>query len=298
MVVATPTADSVRISVIIPVFNDQDAVHVCLEALKSQSYPAHRMQVLLVDNGSEPPLEISGQYPFELRIVRCATPGAYAARNAGARVATGEFFAFTDADCTPERDWLEHGVRAMVAAGECYVLGGDARITEPEVRTGAALYQYFTGFQLRENIEHKGFAGTGNLFCSRGQFQRIGPFEERLFSGGDREWGWRARKIGIDTRYSPHIVVTTPPRATLSSAIRQARRVAAGRYYLRTLGLDWAGGDALQPLRSSSATAMWILRSGLPFHERAKVLFAAAVIKLVSILERVRLRLGGTAERR
>lgn len=287
-----------RVSVIIPVFNDQNAALICLEALRLQSYPADRVQVLLVDNGSRPPLHVPGTYAFDLHIERCETPGSYAARNAGAKIAAGEVFAFTDADCVPRADWLEQGVAALQAGNGQYVVGGDALITEPKIRSGTALYQYIMGFQLRENIEQKGFSGTGNLFCSREQFQRIGPFDERLFSGGDREWGWRASKLGIGTRHSPFPIVTTPPRTTLAGAIRQARRVAAGRYYLRELGLDWAGPEALRPLRGIAAAATWILKADLPYPERLKALLAAVIIKTATIVERVRLRFGGRPERR
>jgi len=296
--VGSVMSDKPKISVIIPVFNDGGASLICLEALRRQTYPAERMQVLLVDNGSTPPLSVSNTYPFELHVERCETPGSYAARNAGARIATGEVFAFTDADCVPRADWLEHGVKALQAGNGQYLVGGDALITEPHVRSGTALYQYIMGFELRENIEHKGFSGTGNLFCTRKQFQRIGPFDERLFSGGDREWGWRANKLGIETRHTAFAVVTTPPRTSLSGAIRQARRVAAGRYRLRALGLDWAGPEAVRPLRSSMGSAVRIWKSELPYGERFKVLFAASIIKSASVIERVRLRFGATPERR
>jgi glycosyltransferase involved in cell wall biosynthesis len=298
MVTEPVAADTPQVSVIIPVFNDETAVLICLEGLRRQRYPATRMQVLLIDNGSTPPLKVADSYPFDLRIERCETPGSYAARNAGARVASGEVFAFTDADCVPRVDWLEQGIKALRVGNDEYVVGGDAVITEPDVRSGTALYQYIMGFELRENIEYKGFAGTGNLFCTRQQFQRIGPFDERLFSGGDREWGWRANKLGIETRYTAFAVVTTPPRTSLSGAIRQARRVAAGRYHLRALGLDWAGPEAVQPLRSSMGSAVQIWKSKLPYRERFKVLVAAIIIKGAGVIERIRLRFGTIPERR
>ena len=42
--------------------------------------------------------------------------GAYAARNAGLRVASAGFVAFTDVDCRPHEDWIERGLAWLSAA--------------------------------------------------------------------------------------------------------------------------------------------------------------------------------------
>jgi GT2 family glycosyltransferase len=292
-------SDASIVSVIIPVFNDQPGALNCLEALRAQSYPAEKTQVILVDNGSAPPLEIDQTYPFELHVERCLTPGSYAARNAGAGIATGDLIAFTDADCVPDKDWLRNGIAAIQSGRESCLAGGEVLISEPKIRTGVALYQYATGFQQRENIEAKGFSATANLFCSRDNFKRIGPFDERLLSGGDREWAWRARRTGIDITFVADAIVSTPPRTSLREATRQARRVAAGRYYLHVLELDWIGQPALHPHRGPIEALSWILRrSELSFFERLKVLGAASAIKTATFAERIRIRLGGLAERR
>ena len=89
---------SPRFSVVVPVYRDWEAVPGLLAALAAQTLAA--FEILLVDNGSgsgaeAPPLAL----PPEARLVACATPGSYAARNAGAAVAAGDWLVFTDADC-------------------------------------------------------------------------------------------------------------------------------------------------------------------------------------------------------
>lgn len=286
-------------SVIIPVYNDQEGLLGCLQALSVQTYGTDRFEVIIVDNASKPAIRIEGSHPFHMRLVECEVPGSYAARNVGARLAAGDILAFTDADCAPCSEWIERGVETLLAGEGRRIVGGEVKIAEPRPRSGAALYQYATGFRQEANIKQKAFTVTANLLCTREQFQAIGPFDERLLSGGDREWSWRAAEQGFVVAFEPRAIVNTPPRATLRSAIRQARRVAAGRHRLQKYGLDYLGPEAIAPHRSLRESFFWILTNRqLSYLERFRVLYAASVIKAATTAEAVRLFLGGKAERR
>src|SRR5918998_5105397 len=102
------------VSVIVPVYNDQEDLVLCLEALENQTYPKDRYEVVVVDNGSKESIE-----PVVSRFT-CASaaredrPGTYAARKNGLRLARGEIIAFTDADCIPTPQWLEKGVGKLL----------------------------------------------------------------------------------------------------------------------------------------------------------------------------------------
>jgi len=287
------------VSIIIPVFDDEAGVSRCLAALGVQTYPLSCLEVILVDNGSTPALSVANHLPYTVQITRHEKPGSYSARNAGARIATGEILAFTDADCVPQRGWVEQGVHALQEGHHHHLVGGEVVIAPPSVRSGVGLYQYAAGFRQKENIENKEFSVTANLFCTKGQFQHIGPFDERLLSGGDREWSWRAKKLGLPMVYAPGAIVYTEPRTSLGAAIRQTRRVAAGRYHLRSLQLGLEDVEGLRPHRRSLASLSWILcYPSLTRWERLKVLTAALVLKAFALTEMVRLKLGGSAERR
>lgn len=286
------------VSVIVPVYNDLAGVLRCLEGLSGQTYPASHVHVMLVDNGSTPALRVEGGYPFEFEILRCETPGSYAARNAGAKVARGGILAFIDADCAPEPDWLAAGVAALDLGKGRYVVGGEVQVLPPEPRTGVGLYQYLAGFQQEENIRRKHFSVTANLFCYTEQFQRIGPFVESLMSGGDREWGLRARDAGVAVMYVANAAVVTRPRTSMSAAIRQARRIAGGRKHLRDRNWRPAEPELLKRHRPALTTLRWILgQTELSRWERCKVLWAALIIRLAAAMEYLRLSLGARPER-
>lgn len=286
-------------SVIIPVFNDMAGIARTLEGLSQQSWPLDSIEVIVVDNGSEQPVELGTDYPFDVQVVRCETPGSYAARNAGAVVAKGEVFAFTDADCIPCEHWLERGIALLSEGKGEWAVGGDVVFTSIDSPSSVARYQMAMGFGQEGNIREKGFSATANLFCTKAQFEEVGPFDQRLLSGGDREWAWRASTRQIGMNYQPSAIVYTAPRSTLRGAIRQARRVVAGRAGLRKLGLTHIGEAAVAKQRTAWESVRWILANReLGVWDRLRVLWVAAVIRGAAGIESVRLALGTRAERR
>ncbi|WP_407354116.1 glycosyltransferase [Luteimonas sp. R10] len=288
-----------KISVIIPVFNDAAGAMRCLDAISTQSYPMHLIQAVLVDNESTHPVHITNTYPFTFLLKRCTTPGSYAARNVGVAMSDGDIIVFTDADCVPMSDWLSNGVKALHACAPKSIIGGDVLVSEPNPRTGTGLYQYLMGFQQQENIHQRGFSVTANLFCTRKQFLRIGNFDERLLSGGDLEWSARAKAKGFDIGFAKDSIVTTPPRTSLASAIRQARRVAAGRMHLRRIGAHWVDPSQLRHRRKPALSLLAAMRrEKISLVDRMRVVTAAAAIKAASIAEIAYLYFGGSAERR
>lgn len=85
---------SLRVSVVIPAYGSQDKLDLALAALARQTYPAALTEVVVVDNGSSPPLSV----PSWVRLVVCPTPGRASARNAGLAAATGDVIHWLDSD--------------------------------------------------------------------------------------------------------------------------------------------------------------------------------------------------------
>src|ERR1700686_4529922 len=113
-----------RVSVIVPVFEAPDEhVRSCLWALLSQDYPSDEYEIIVIDDGSKT-RKISEQVRrlFSTktdRLVCVSIPrgGTAVARNAGLKIATGDFVAFTDIDCIPSRDWLRRFVEGLQDTG-------------------------------------------------------------------------------------------------------------------------------------------------------------------------------------
>lgn len=95
------------ISVIIPVYNVAAYLPQCLDSLLSQNH--EKLEVILIDDGSKDESgAICDRYAARdsrIRVIHQKNGGAAAAKNAGLRVATGEYLSFVDSD-----DYLEPNV--------------------------------------------------------------------------------------------------------------------------------------------------------------------------------------------
>jgi glycosyltransferase involved in cell wall biosynthesis len=82
------------VSVVVPARDAGRTLGACLEALGAQCGVDGDYEVVVVDDGStDDTAAVAGR--FAVRLVRQGPRGVAAARNAGARVATGEILAFT-----------------------------------------------------------------------------------------------------------------------------------------------------------------------------------------------------------
>ncbi|MEI7512783.1 MAG: glycosyltransferase [Candidatus Uhrbacteria bacterium] len=93
-----------RISVIIPVFNDNGALADCLISLKKQTF--QDFEVITVDDSSKTPV-------VEATIRFDQNKGAPAARNAGFAISKGEYVIFLDHDAVLVPDALELMVKTL-----------------------------------------------------------------------------------------------------------------------------------------------------------------------------------------
>lgn len=93
-----------KISVIIPCFNEEKYITKCLEALESQSVKPD--EILIIDNNcTDRTIELAKK--FKTRIVKEKIQGMISARNRGFDEAEGEVIARTDADTIVSRDWIK-----------------------------------------------------------------------------------------------------------------------------------------------------------------------------------------------
>ena len=97
-----------KISVILPVKNEEKKIERCLEAVFSQTIKP--FEVIVVD-GHSTDKTVENARKFPVRIFYEDYHTRAGACQVGVENARGEFVAFTDADCIPERNWLESLVK-------------------------------------------------------------------------------------------------------------------------------------------------------------------------------------------
>ncbi len=96
----------IKLSVIIPVYNVEKYIKKCLDSVFIQDVACDEYEVIVVDDGSpDNSMEIVKYFATEfknLKIISQKNQGLSAARNAGMRIAKGEYIWFVDSD-----DWIE-----------------------------------------------------------------------------------------------------------------------------------------------------------------------------------------------
>lgn len=218
------------VSVIVPVAGPLAGLGACLDALECQTYPRARYEVIVVDNGAEQSCrEMIADRASVLQIQE-SRPGSYAARNAGLRVARGTVLAFTDADCAPATDWIEHGVRRIQASPDCGLLAGRIEVVprDPARPSLVELYEVVLGFPQQSYVANGRFGATANLFTRREVMDAVGPFDPRLPSSGDLDWGRRVHEAGYRLAYADEVRVSHTARGRFAELRAKARRVALG----------------------------------------------------------------------
>lgn len=209
------------VAVIVPVFNERARLPKLLHALRTQNYPPEKMEVLFVDNGSTDGsvayLKGAQERVFQSQPHRDAD----SARNFGWRSCQADLIAFTDADCTPEPDWLMrlvlgmHEEGAKCAAGKVLMNGPFHSMWQ--------IYEAEVFLNHARSIAERGVAFTANLIVQRSWLENLGGFPEGLRSGGDYYFTKESTACGHIPVYFADAVVLHPNRkawAILQKAYR------------------------------------------------------------------------------
>src|ERR1035437_8677252 len=114
------------VSVIIPVHNDAETLARAIASALAQDF-AGGVEVIVVNNGStDGTAEVIAGYGDSIVAINETTPGVSAARNAGIRVARGEYIAFLDADDVWLPEKLARTVPLLENDPECVLAYHDA----------------------------------------------------------------------------------------------------------------------------------------------------------------------------
>lgn len=225
-------SEDIKISVIIPHYEDLAALRKCLDALDRQTLPRSHFEIVVADNASPCGLAaVDAAVAGRAKLVLQAVKGAGPARNAAVAAAKGSLLAFTDSDCVPDRDWLSKG---LDAAQSVDIVGGRVEVIAPAdgERNGAQAFESVFAFDNKHYVERKGFSVTANLFCSRALFEATGPF--RVGMSEDLEWCHRARRAGFSIGYAADVKVSHPARKDWPQLLAKWRRIQSETYALQS----------------------------------------------------------------
>jgi len=192
------------VSIVIPAYNAERTLENCIEACLAQTYPD--TEVIVVDDGSTDRTPLIGQAFASVRYVHQENRGPAAARNRGAREAHGPLIAFTDSDCIPREDWIDH----LAARFEENVaaVGGTYGIANPQRLLPRLIHAEIVARHARFG-EKVDFLGSFNVAYQREAFEAVGGFDEafREASAEDNDLAYRLLDAGRVLRFTPDAVV-------------------------------------------------------------------------------------------
>ncbi|NJL35715.1 MAG: glycosyltransferase [Leptolyngbyaceae cyanobacterium RM2_2_4] len=289
------------VSVIIPVFNDNERLKICLNALAKQTYSGDAHEIIVVDNGSTQDVKSVTEQFSKVLLAYESRPGSYIARNKALSIAKGEVIAFTDADCIPEPDWIEKGVANLLSQPNVGLVAGriDLFARNPNKPSPVELYESLEmSFPQDKFIEEKQFGATANLFTFKQVLDDVGFFDENLKSGGDLQWGQRVFARGYKQLYADDACIKHPTRDSWEDLRKRSLRIIGGKYDLmRKTGQSnlTAIKDLILFLKPPFRSFLRIWTDARLQGPKQKFQFTVVMLRLryVGIQERLRLQLGG-----
>lgn len=193
------------VTVIIPALNEERVIGDCLRALAEQTYPRDRYEVVVVDNGSrDRTAEMSRA--AGATVLHESRPSAYVARNMAIRATTGDYLAFTDADCVPVAGWIAELVSEESRSGTGVVAGQIEYRMSFESLGNRMLIASRSRDVIREFVCVHRCAPTGNVMIRRALLDQHGLFCETAY-GSDIAMSKRLAGLGHPPVFAPEAVV-------------------------------------------------------------------------------------------
>ncbi|WP_176448241.1 glycosyltransferase family 2 protein [Lentibacillus sp. CBA3610] len=216
------------ISIIIPVYNDAEAIEDTLLRIKKNKIDNYTKEVIVVDNGStDETVEIVKRYNdvkllFEYNYLN----SPYSARNRGIEVSNGDIIVLLDSTCRPSVNWLSNGVDTLTKKN-ADIIAGNVLFDFQGKKSAGKIYDSLTNINMKESVE-RGVAKTANLFIRKEVFNKVGMFVEGVRSGADVRWTRKATRSDCELAYSEKAIVYKIARTSIE-LIKKQWRVGLGQ---------------------------------------------------------------------
>jgi len=262
-----------RISVVIPVKNAADKIGQCLNAVFSQSLKP--CEVIVVDgHSSDKTVENAGRFPVKILYED------YHNRAGGCQIgvesAQGEYVAFTDADCIPDKYWLANLIKEF--NGNVVGVGGRFEDIGEGLWTRSINLTFRTPFSgarsrwaTRKEMKYLSVCGANGM-CSREGIIIAGGFNVTLSGGEDLELGSRLGELG-KLIYTPDAIVLHDHNRGLKDFAKQSYRYGGWRREARLWDLQAVPPLAVPLILLSLILSRWICLGAI-------VLYVIAIITI------------------
>ncbi len=289
------------ISVIIPAYNEEDAVERTLDSALKIDYPKDKIEIIFVDDGSkDKTLELAEKYKLNgVKVFHKENGGKGSALNFGIKKAKGEIIFSMDADSFVKPDAVKKMV-ALFKNPEVMSVTPSMLVYKPKTIWQKVQYlEYYLGVFLR-----KAFSTLNAVHITPGAFsayrkcffERYGGYDENNITE-DMEIALRVQSEDYIIENNPYAVVFTNSPRTFKELLAQRKRWYVGlmknlcKYKTKLFNRDkGALGLVVLPMAiismvSSTILTSYILLRGLTNLKRKIVLLQSVNFSFSGLFE-------------
>ena len=167
--------NKMKISVIIPVYNEEESINHCLNALINQNFPKKNYEIIIINDGSTDKTKeniekiIINNSKANIKLINQKNKGRALTREIGAKKAKYENLLFTDARCKAEKNLLKN---TSLTNEQCIV--GNPLINQEN------WFGRF-GYLLRKKLYKKSFYNFNQIYLTKSNFDHISKGTTILF---------------------------------------------------------------------------------------------------------------------
>lgn len=191
---------SIDASVVIPTYNRERFLSVCLDCLIAQDYPSDKYEIIVVDDASTDgtrQMVLSKHSPVALRYIQQRQNGGTGiAKNAGIAAANGRIIIFSDSDAFAPPQYVKEHIRCherndhVMVDGPAINVSPERHLSEPPFSSLGVRILAFLGFCGQEFV-------NVNASCTREDLLRVGGFDKAFTGWEDLELAQRLRQSGV-----------------------------------------------------------------------------------------------------
>ncbi len=230
-----------RVTVQLPIFNEQFVIDRLVEAVCAMEYPRERLEIQVLDDSTDETQEVAAG--IVARYAALGHPIVYLHRtnrlgfkagalDAGLKVASGEFVAIFDADFVPPADWLMKVIHhfaepdvGMVQTRWAHLNRNYSMLTQVEAILLDGHFVMEQGSRVRSG-EFFNFNGTAGMWRRQAIFDGGGWQHDTLTE--DTDLSYRAQIAGWRFKYLPEVECPSELPIEMTAFKTQQARWAKG----------------------------------------------------------------------
>jgi len=176
------TQNEIRLSVVIPCFNDGEFIQEAISSVEACSDPIY--EIIVVNDGSKDPstlLILNELQSQGYKVINQQNRGPASARNTGIRAAQGEYILPVDSDCRIRPNYIHRGIEILDQCPTVAVVYSDVEFFGEKIGTGK-----IPDFNLSWLVNHN-YIDNCSVF-RKSVWAECDPYDEDVPFYGFEDW--------------------------------------------------------------------------------------------------------------